>query len=66
MLSIELPIQAQDLVKAYQHSIHFRDIYQYILMENSHPVSKCKIVLERKHLIMLLLLYFDSREQNLT
>ena len=23
-------------------------------MENSHPVSKCKIVLELKHLIMLL------------
>ena len=28
--SLELPIQAQDLVKAYQHSIHFHDIYQYI------------------------------------
>ena len=28
--SLELPIQAQDLIKAYQHSTHFRDIYQYI------------------------------------
>ena len=28
--SLELPIQAQDLVKAYQHSTRFRDIYQYI------------------------------------
>ena len=28
--SLELPIQAQDLIKAYQHSIHFLDIYQYI------------------------------------
>ena len=28
--SLELPIQAQDLVKAYQHSPHFHDIYQYI------------------------------------
>ena len=28
--SLVLPIQAQDLVKAYQHSIHFHDIYQYI------------------------------------
>ena len=28
--SLELLIQAQDLVKAYQHSTHFRDIYQYI------------------------------------
>ena len=40
--SLELPIQAQDLVKAYQHSIHFHDIYQYIT------------VLELEHLIMLL------------
>ena len=28
--SLELTIQAQDLVKAYQHSTHFYDIYQYI------------------------------------
>ena len=28
--SLELPIQAQDLAKAYQHSTHFHDIYQYI------------------------------------
>ena len=28
--SLELLIQAQDLVKAYQHSTHFHDIYQYI------------------------------------
>ena len=28
--SLELPIQAQDLVKTYQHSTHFHDIYQYI------------------------------------
>ena len=28
--SLELPIQAQDFVKAYQHSTHFHDIYQYI------------------------------------
>ena len=28
--SLELLIQAQDLVIAYQHSTHFRDIYQYI------------------------------------
>ena len=28
--SLELLIQAQDLVKAYQHSTHFCDIYQYI------------------------------------
>ena len=28
--SLELPIQAQDLAKVYQHSTHFRDLYQYI------------------------------------
>ena len=28
--SLELPIQAQDLIKAYQHSTSFCDIYQYI------------------------------------
>ena len=28
--SLELPIQVQDLIKAYQHSTHFCDIYQYI------------------------------------
>ena len=27
--SLELPIQAQDLMKVYQHSTHFRNIYQY-------------------------------------
>ena len=27
---LELPIQAQDLVKAYQTSMHFQDIYHYI------------------------------------
>ena len=27
---LELPIQAQVLVKAYQTSMHFRDIYHYI------------------------------------
>ena len=29
--SYELLIQAQDLIKAYQHSTHFHDIYQYII-----------------------------------
>ena len=27
---LELPIQAQDLIKAYQTSVHFQDIYHYI------------------------------------
>ena len=50
--SLELLIQSQDLIKANQNSTCFRDIYQYILMENFHPVQKHKIVLEPKHLIM--------------
>ena len=49
--SLELPIQAQDLIKACQHSTHFHDIYQYITDGKLHPVSKRKIVLEPKHLI---------------
>ena len=28
--SLESPIQAQDLIKVYQHSTCFHDIYQYI------------------------------------
>ena len=42
--SLELPIQAQDLVKAYQHSIRFRDIYQYITdgkLPSSVKVQNC-------------------------
>ena len=42
--SLELPIQAQDLVKAYQHSIHFHDIYQYITdgkLPSSVKVQNC-------------------------
>ena len=42
--SLELLIQAQDLIKAYQHSTHFRDIYQYITDEklpSSTKVQNC-------------------------
>ena len=42
--SLELPIQAQDLVKAYQHSTHFCDIYQYITdgkLPSSTKVQNC-------------------------
>ena len=58
--SLELPIQAQDLVKAYQHSTHFHDIYQYITDGKLHLVQKHKIVSELKHLIMLLSTTFCS------
>ena len=42
--SLELPIQAQDLVKACQHSTHFHDIYQYITdgkLPSSVKVQNC-------------------------
>ena len=38
--SLELPIQAQDLVKAYQTSTHFRDVHQYIT--DGKPPSSSK------------------------
>ena len=42
--NLELPIQAQDLIKAYQHSTHFHDIYQYITdgkLPSSVKVQNC-------------------------
>ena len=42
--SLELPIQAQDLIKAYQHSTRFCDIYQYITdgkLPSSIKVQNC-------------------------
>ena len=44
MLSIVIPIQAQDLIKVYQHSTHFHDIYQYITdgkLSSSVKVQNC-------------------------
>ena len=42
--SLELPIQAQDLIKTYQTSTHFCDIYQYITdgkLPSSSNVQNC-------------------------
>ena len=42
--SLELPIQAQDLTKAYQYSTRFHDIYQYITdgkLPSSTKVQNC-------------------------
>ena len=42
--SLELPIQAQDLIKAYQHSTHFCDIYQYVTdgkLPSSVKIQNC-------------------------
>ena len=42
--SLELPIQAQDLIKAYKHSTHFHDIYQWLTdgkLPSSIKVQNC-------------------------
>ena len=42
--SLELPIKARDLIKVYQHSICFHDIYQYITdgkLPSSVKAQKC-------------------------
>ena len=41
---LELPIQAQDLIKAYKTSAHFRDIYHYIMdgkLPSGSKVQNC-------------------------
>ena len=50
---LELSIQAQDLVKAYNIPLVFVTFINTSQMENFHPAQKCKIVSEPKHLIML-------------
>ena len=40
--ALELPIQVQDLSKAYQTSTHFRDIYHYITDGKLPPGTKAK------------------------
>ena len=49
---LELPIQAQDLVKAYQTSTCFHDVYHYITDGKYQLVQKLKLVSGLKHLIM--------------
>ena len=39
---LELPIQAQDLIKAYQTSTHFQDIYHYITDEKLPSGTKAQ------------------------
>ena len=58
--SLELPIQAQDLVKVYQHSTYFHDIYQYITDGKLPPSAKAQNCIEPKHLITLLSTTFCS------
>ena len=47
---LELPIQAQDLIKAYQTSMHFQDIYHYITDEKLPSGSKAQNCIRAKAL----------------
>ena len=48
--SLELPIQAQDLIKVYQTSTHFCDIYQYITDGKLPSSSKAQNCIRAKAL----------------
>ena len=45
---LELPIQAQDLIKAYQTSAHFLDIYHYITVGKLPSGSKAQNCIHSK------------------
>ena len=59
--SLELPIQAQDLVKAYQHSTHFRDIYQYITDGKLPSSTKAQNCIRAKALNYVVINHFLFR-----
>ena len=59
--SLELPIQAQDLVKAYQHSTHFRDIYQYIIDRKLPSSAKAQNCIRVKALNYVVINHFLFR-----
>ena len=59
--SLELPIQAQDLVKAYQHSTHFRDIYQYITDGKLPSSAKAQNCIRAKALNYVVINHFLFR-----
>ena len=57
--SLELLIQAQDLIKAYQHSICFHDIYQYITDGKLPSSAKAQNCIRAKALINHFLFRID-------
>ena len=59
--SLELPIQAQDLVKAYQHSTHFHDIYQYITDGKLPSSTKAQNCIRAKALNYVVINHFLFR-----
>ena len=67
--SLELPIQAQDLVKAYQHSTRFCDIYQYITDGKLPSSTKAQNCIRAKALNYIVINHFlfriDTRKDRL-
>ena len=59
--SLELPIQAQDLVKVYQHSTHFHDIYQYITDGKIPSSAKAQNCIRAKALNYVVINHFLFR-----
>ena len=59
--SLELLIQAQDLVKAYQHSTHFCDIYQYIIDGKFPSSAKAQNCIRAKALNYVVINHFLFR-----
>ena len=59
--SLELLIQAQDLVKVYQHSTRFRDIYQYITDGKLPSSAKAQNCIRAEELNYLVINHFLFR-----
>ena len=47
---LELPIQAQDLIKAYQTSTHFHDVYHYLTDEKLPSAEKAQACIQAEAL----------------
>ena len=59
--SLELLIQAWDLIKAYQHSTHFHDIYQYIIDGKLPSSAKAQNCIRAKALNYIVINHFLFR-----
>ena len=59
--SLELPIQAQDLIKVYQHSTHFHNIYQYITDGKLPSSAKAQNCIRAKALNYVVINHFLFR-----
>ena len=59
--SLEFPIQAQDLIKVYQHSTRIRDIYQYITDGKLPSSAKAQNCIRTKALNYVVINHFLFR-----